>query len=75
MGTVFNRGTKDKPNWYVGYRSTGIGSTSRRSSRPSARRNAGSKRSNRASREAPSASTSRMIRRRSRCCSSSSPMG
>jgi hypothetical protein len=19
MGTAFNRGTKDKPNWYVGY--------------------------------------------------------
>jgi hypothetical protein len=23
MGTVFNRGTKDKPNWYVGYRENG----------------------------------------------------
>jgi hypothetical protein len=23
MGTVFNRGTKDKPNWYVGYREHG----------------------------------------------------
>lgn len=23
MGTVFNRGTKDKPNWYVGYRDNG----------------------------------------------------
>lgn len=23
MGTVFNRGTKDKPNWYVGYRESG----------------------------------------------------
>ena len=23
MGTVFNRGTKDKPNWYVGYRQNG----------------------------------------------------
>lgn len=23
MGTVFNRGTKDKPNWYVGYRVDG----------------------------------------------------
>ena len=23
MGTVFNRGSKDKPNWYVGYRVDG----------------------------------------------------
>ena len=23
MGTVFNRGTKDKPNWYVGFRENG----------------------------------------------------
>src|SRR5690242_12807985 len=23
MGTVFNRGTKDAPNWYVGYRANG----------------------------------------------------
>ena len=23
MGTVFNRGTKDSPNWYVGYRESG----------------------------------------------------
>ena len=23
MGTVFNRGTKDAPNWYVGYRENG----------------------------------------------------
>jgi hypothetical protein len=23
MGTVFNRGTTDKPNWYVGYRANG----------------------------------------------------
>ena len=23
MGTVFNRGTKDNPNWYVGYRENG----------------------------------------------------
>jgi len=23
MGTVFNRGTKDAPNWYVGYREHG----------------------------------------------------
>lgn len=23
MGTVFNRGTKEKPNWYVGYRENG----------------------------------------------------
>jgi hypothetical protein len=23
MGTAFNRGTKDKPNWYVGYREHG----------------------------------------------------
>jgi hypothetical protein len=23
MGTVFNRGTKDRPNWYVGYRENG----------------------------------------------------
>ena len=23
MGTVFNRGSKDKPNWYVGYRENG----------------------------------------------------
>ena len=23
MGTVFNRGTKDNPNWYVGYREHG----------------------------------------------------
>ena len=23
MGTVFNRGTKDSPNWYVGYRENG----------------------------------------------------
>ena len=23
MGTVFNRGTKDKPNWYVGFRDNG----------------------------------------------------
>jgi hypothetical protein len=23
MGTVFNRGTRDRPNWYVGYRENG----------------------------------------------------
>jgi hypothetical protein len=23
MGTVFNRGTKDNPSWYVGYRANG----------------------------------------------------
>jgi hypothetical protein len=23
MGTVFNRGSKDNPNWYVGYRENG----------------------------------------------------
>jgi hypothetical protein len=23
MGTVFNRGTKEKPSWYVGYRENG----------------------------------------------------
>jgi hypothetical protein len=23
MGTVFNRGTKEKPNWYVGFRENG----------------------------------------------------
>jgi hypothetical protein len=23
MGTVFNRGSKDKPSWYVGYREAG----------------------------------------------------
>jgi hypothetical protein len=34
MGTVFNRGTKDKPNGTSATGRTGGGSTSRRSSRP-----------------------------------------
>ena len=40
MGTVFNRGTKDKPNWYVGYRESGrwIYKPSRRSTKAQAKR-------------------------------------
>ena len=40
MGTVFNRGTKDKPNWYVGYRDGGrwIYKPSRQSTKAQAKR-------------------------------------